>query len=172
MVLQQFLRKTESKKESELDGYGWAADFLSLIVNIEGTSGNPSPLQTHCRLIKTLSQTSKVPDAAAYILAAGALTGLNKVTREENIQKVQKGEDPSLRPINSGTTILKHIGTNTLKSDHGKEMMKTLAVTNKGFRGIEGVIHAVRGAYNKKRAVVKVDAQNFFNRVDGAALVD
>ena len=157
-----------------IDVFGWSADMLSLVVNVPATPNCPTPLQVHEKFIKMLSYTSALPDALSYFLAAGSYTPLNKVPAAENAMKVAAGEDPSLRPVNSGSMPLAHLGNNVLKSEHGKAATRLTEPNQKGFMkdGCGRAIHAMRGAYNARKAGLSLDGMNSYNAIHRDCVVN
>jgi hypothetical protein len=149
-----------------IDAYGWGADFLSLVVNVPGIGGSPSPLEIHAEFIGLLSQTSKVSDAVAWVMAAGVSTPLNKVPAKENIDRVNNGFAPVIRPVVGGTMPLKSVGSNLLNSSHGRKAMNTMANIQRGVsvkNGCDSTAHILRGAFLQKKMLLSLDAINAFN---------
>ena len=157
-----------------IDVFGFANDMLSLVVNVPATNTCPRPLDVHERFIKMLSCTSSVPDCVAYLLSGGSLTPLNKIPADQNSDLVAAGEQPQLRPINSGSMPMAHLGSNMLKSSHGKAATKKVKPIQKGFEanGCNKTIHAMRGAYNQGKAILSLDGINAFNAAKRQAVLD
>jgi hypothetical protein len=157
-----------------IDVFGFATDMLSLVVNVPATNTCPRPLDVHERFIKMLSCTSSVPDCVAYLLSAGSLTPLNKIPAAQNSDLVAAGEQPQLRPINSGSMPMANLGSNMLKSSHGKAATKKVKPIQKGFEanGCDKTIHAMRGAYNQGKAILSLDGINAFNAARRQAVLD
>jgi hypothetical protein len=157
-----------------IDVFGFATDMLSLVVNVPATSTCPKPTVVHEEFIKMLSCTSVVPDCVAYLLAAGSLTPLNKEPAEVNAELVASGEKSHYRPINTGSMPMANLGSNMLKSTHGKEANKKVLPIQKGFtrNGCDKTIHTMRGAYNHGKAILSLDGIGAFANITRKAIIE
>ena len=68
--------------------------------------GSVTPLAIIARMTRILGE-GRVPDAVAFIMAAGSLTAINKLTAKQNQDLRDQNKQPKLRPANGGTTALK-----------------------------------------------------------------
>ena len=87
---------------------------------------------------------------------------------------IKECKTPKLRPVTQSPTILNDIGANTLQSEHGAAVIKTISSINKGFGkngGIETAIHTARAAYNAENALLTFDAKHFFGSLDRESLL-
>lgn len=158
--------KSAAMKVGSLDVYGWSDDMLSLVINCPATATCPTPLQVHEDIISMLSATSQVPDAVAYVVTAGFHTALNKVSPGENESRVSAGDPPKIRPVNSGTMLAKHVGSDLLRTPQARKAREKMGPIQKGVgtkNGMDKAVHLLRAAYRSRMALVSVDGSNAFN---------
>ena len=117
-----------------------------------------------------------IPAAVAFVTSAGALTALNKVPESENEERRAKNQKPKLRPINSGSVLLKGIFKAAAKSDSGARVKREIEPIQCGIGQKGGpavVAMTARLAANTGRySIIKEDATNGFNALKRQAVFD
>ena len=78
------------------------------------------------------------PAAVVYMTVAGTLTGLNKVDPATQLERTMKGLDPAIRPVNSGTNIIKQPMTGVVDSRSGARVKKNMSRFNVGVNTASG----------------------------------
>ena len=107
------------KDDKAMYVYGWKANYL------EPVCGDKMVITTIARLMQLFARAD-LPRAAGLILSAGKLVALNKIAEKENIELVNAGEDPKVRPINIPQQLLSRSLSKSVASDTGKKAAKKL----------------------------------------------
>ncbi len=172
----RYLWQIARTDKSAVGVLGWSADFL---FNVRGprddSSSTASFLQQTARLISRLTHVEDVPDSVAFILTCGELSALNKLYPEEQEERIKRGEDPKLRPVNIGVCILKWTFKLVLMSDQAEHAIKELGpiqMALKTPRGTEIVGHLFRALYEKHYAIYLTDYTIGFNDFMRQAMLD
>ena len=158
--------------ESSLDVYGWSSPLLLGLKNKMVTDAEDY-FEVYSDFIAALGEVEHIPTAAAFVVTCGALTPLNKISAEENADLLAQNKDPKLRPVNNGTTTMKHLGTSALRSNSGKKASKRLYNQYSGrSHGMETVGHSSQAAYHSGKIIHKEDQGSAFNRISRNAVLE
>ena len=95
------LAKQAGSKDAPLDFFGWSADMFYW------DRDKRSPLLTQAARLCAILASGTAPKALNYIVTAGCLTALNKITADEQAARLKSGMTPVVRPINKGSLFLK-----------------------------------------------------------------
>ena len=168
--LAKTLKKDAGNSQASIDVFGWTP---GLLLSTRNRQGPMTPIKTMARLQKILAEEN-VPDAVAFLLSAGGLTALNKIPEKENFRRQQASMDPKLRPINSGSLLLKNTFRGAAKSPSGYEAKLKTRPTQFGCGskgGMETMALASSAAYQRRMVVHTDDAQNAFNAMKRSAII-
>ena len=94
------LIKKAGSKDAPLDFFGWSADMFYWDRNKQ------SPLLTQVARLCAILASGRAPKALNYLVTAGCLTALNKITADEQAARLESGQPPVVRPINKGCLFL------------------------------------------------------------------
>ena len=99
------LYKAAGESESSTDVFGWRNDLWA---DCRDDLKDPLGVQVG-RLLQMLAEDEVTSVALTFIAVAGGLLGVNKVPKEENVQRERAGEDPLIRPANSGSIFTRRL---------------------------------------------------------------
>jgi hypothetical protein len=111
----------------------------------------------------------------AFILTAGSLTALNKLSEDDQNIRLSKGLQRKLRPVNNSSTILKGPLRLASKSDAGVRARKRLEPIQLGLgskSGPEKMAFIARAAYGLGNLIGTKDAADGFQRVNRQSMLD
>ena len=156
--LRDHLKKRINVRTARPDAYGWTMAFLK--GNMHQSRG------LFDSLVEVLLPVARatLPNALNVLLAAGAMTALNKVPESQ-----QSAVKPKLRPVNGGVNFLKVPLGAVMTHGTIKEFIKSFTDIQFGVgmsRGIELVAHIFRTLYNKGDSILKIDIRNAFNELE------
>lgn len=120
-------------------------------------------------------EPSLFPDPCPQLLAAGALTPLNKLCRAERRMMEYRGAPPRVRPINAGTLFAKSVLATMLSTPEAQcaaQKVKPFQLSLGTKRGTERMVHSSRAAYLGGWIVGKNDIANGFNTLARQSLLD
>ena len=168
-----YIRKAAKSASDEPDVYGWSLGMLHCIAGYKGKGADDITHQI-ARLVSLVANCN-VPPAIPHILTTGYLTPTNKIPYKEQAERIESGEDPLIRPVNGGSTILKTALRLAAASPSGTKAIKSLQPTQFGqgvSSGPELVAHLARALNQLGYVVTTQDVVNAFNALDRQALLD
>jgi hypothetical protein len=165
--------RRDAGKTKNIDVFGWTPDLLACLRNLLPSERGMDFFKVHAMLTAALGDTANVPNAVAFMVSAGYMTPLNKISPKGNEEKIRNGLTPVIRPVNSGVTQLKNLGQCALDSNGGKLVNRRLPEQYQGVSdGVGKVIAFATGAYRQRKCIQKKDAVSAFNNMARAAVID
>jgi hypothetical protein len=122
-----------------------------------------------------VANADRVPPAAALVLSPGNLFAKNKVCEEDQKALEEAGQEPSIRPVNHGATLLKWGLSCTAKTKEGKAARAVLGPIQRGVgaaRGPESTSHLFRALYEAGYTIVGTDFTCAFNMLMRQVMLD
>ena len=116
------------------------------------------------RLVARLAK-AEVPKICGFIFSVGGIFALNKLSPEEQQERIDKGLKPKRRPVNIGCSILKWAFSLALKTPQARETIATLAPLQMALgvgRGPEIVTHMFRALWEQGHIILTTDFTNGF----------
>ena len=163
-------RKAGFKGES-IDVYGWRPDFLKYMRSPKGN--HDSFINGFGRLMQILT-TDKAPMSLLYFLSPTSSVALNKVTPEENKEKVTQGLPQEIRPLSLGAFASKVATGVTLRSIPRGPLIHSLQKAGQQGLGVsDGPVEAaivLQTAYKQEYVINAKDAANAFPSLNRQAL--
>jgi hypothetical protein len=163
------VRKSKETQAS-IDVYGWSPDMTHDI------AGDPKhPFITASASLMTLLSKGDVPLAVAFVLTAGGLSPFNKLSHEENEERIQNGLDPALRPVNNGVMITKNTTILVCGTPAAVAAKKKLSPIQLGLgtkAGPEIAAHNTQALWAQGCAISSEDGVNGFNAIKRQAVID
>ena len=145
-VMEKHLRRATGNSNGSIGFFGWADHFLKPIC---GTKKKHPFISQLARLARIIA-SGEVPNAVAFLLTCGSLTALHKETPQEQMITRQHQRNPKLRPINSGSILLKASNRAILNTSGVKSSIKRLGPEQLGCgvkAGPEIMAMSMRAAY-------------------------
>ena len=159
------LAKEAGDKNASIDPYGWTASLFFFQRGLKGSARHSSLMWQVARL-QAMVGNADVPMAVALLLVTGTLTAINKLPHADQLARMQAGNDPKLRPVNSGAAFAKTPLRCAATSPSGTRATKRLMPYQKGCgapAGPESVAHTMRLLARKGWAILSDDQVNAFN---------
>ena len=144
--------------------YGYNTD--SFIDSQLPVDGKPDPLQEQLARCMSLMVNGEAPAALSYIATAGGLTPINKIPHIENMNRIAAGQDPRLRPVNSGVQHTRQALKTVLQQPSAQHLKEFINETNIGFGvpgGCEKMASIMTALYKQDGIISTEDAKNGFN---------
>jgi len=163
------LQRRSGCKDAPYDCFGWSAELLFF----QNRANNPLIHQMG-RLCSLLASGMSTP-ALSFLLASGALTGLNKIPADEQTSNMEMGLPPKLRPINKGSIILNvafKCAVNSPSAIAAKNRLLPVQLGLGAHGGPAKMATLFRGLYKAGFAISTQDACNAFNAVNRQAIMD
>ena len=159
-TIAKHLKTTARHMQTGADPFGWRPSLFFPVRNIPHSSTSPAPIQTVARLLHIIT-TQETHPAVHMIMNTGILTALNKIPEEENKTRIQNGQTPKIRPVNSGSFMERIPSTILTKDPAVLKFSKSLQ--NSGQYGLkpDGATQAAyktQQAYNNNKAI-QIDDQ-------------
>jgi hypothetical protein len=116
--------------------YGWSDELFFPIASRKASA--PSNIVWQLSRLQLFTVKSGLHPSLCYALTAASFTALNKTDEAEQRKLIEQGNDPKLRPIQSGSHIIKPIWKCALATASGKRVQKELSIYNVGIGTSEG----------------------------------
>ena len=168
-----YTRKAAKSANDEPDVFGWSMGILHCVAGHK-TKGPDDITHQVARLISLIANC-KAPPALTHMLTTGYLTPTNKIPYKEQTERIEAGHDPLVRPVNSGSCILKAALRLAAASPSGTKAIRSLQPVQfgQGVRsGPELVTHLARALNKLGYIITTQDVVNAFNAMNRQALLD
>ena len=132
-------------------------------------------LSWYIAILQELLGSGRAPDAVYFLLVSGSLTAINKDTSPETKTRLAGGEQRRLRPVNSGSGILKTPLRVALAQDEARRAIEDLLPLQMGNglpAGPQIKVYLARLLYEAGYFVSLQDAINAFNAILRQAVLD
>ena len=113
--------------------------------------------------------------AISFLAAAGKLTAINKVSHADQLQRISRGDNPAVRPVNSGLNFTKGCTKGILDTKAGVANRVRLSRYNVGVGtpcGPEVIAHKFRSEVTAGNIPVTKDVSNAFCTFSRQAMFD
>jgi hypothetical protein len=159
------LKAEASMKDSPTGVFGLSA---GMHLNQRGRKNKEDTLMWQIARLQVHLVAADLPDSIYFLLTAGGLTALHKEDQAQQAERKARGDPPKLRPINSGSTLLK--GALRCAAAHpsatlAKAPLRPIQRGNGVSAGAEGVVHLTRLMYEAGHPVGTSDGKNAFGNM-------
>ena len=162
------------KAPKQPDLYGWTNDMLWGLRTPKRHQEHP--FTKALAKLQVLLATGDVPMAVRVLCTAGKLVAVNKVTHDENLARLARGEKPKVRPVNAGAQILKNPLRLATRTESGLRLRRHLEHTGQLGLGVsagpEKVAFAATAHHLDGGLIDKQDVVNAFNALKRQAALD
>ena len=165
------LMKNAGSIRAPIDALGFSDDAL---VHDRGQP-KESTLSWYTAILQELLGAGRAPDAVYFLLVSGSLTAINKDTREETAARLTALMERRLRPVNSGSGILKtplRVALGQEEAMRAIEELLPLQMGNGLRAGPQIKVYLARLLYEAGHFVSLQDAMNAFNAMLRQAALD
>jgi hypothetical protein len=131
-----------------------------------------SPLMIQAAHLCAILASGTAPKALNYIVTAGCLTALNKITADEQAARLESGMAPVIRPINKGSLFLKIAFKVAMAAEAAKLKLRPVQLGLGASAGPAKMALLFRALYAQGYGLNTSDAINAFNTLIRQCVLD